>query len=226
MFTGLVESIGALRARSEGSVARARIDLGRAGKGWALVLGESIAVDGVCLTVARFGDGGFEADVSQETLARTTLGGLPLGAPLHLERATPAGGRLGGHVVLGHVDGVGAVARVDELGETRRLVVRAPRALAPFLAEKGSVAVAGVSLTVNAVADRPDGCDFELMLVPHTLRETWLGAARPGTRLNLEADVLARYVERQLRLAATARDPRGPNDDERILAKLRDGGFT
>ncbi|HVY47725.1 MAG TPA: riboflavin synthase [Minicystis sp.] len=222
MFTGLVEALGVLRGRRGSPVARATIeaDLG------ALELGESINVMGACLTVDRITDDGFEADLSIETRAKTTLDTLPAGAKVHLERATPAGGRLGGHVVLGHVDGLAEVTAREPSGEALRLEVRAPAELARYVAPKGSIALDGVSLTVNHVA-RPTtaGVVFDVMLVPHTLRRTLLGELRPGARVNVEADVLARYVAHQLSLESDSPggDPEG--SDERMLDKLRAGGF-
>lgn len=249
MFTGLVETIGVLRRRSGGGVARALIE-GALGP---LTLGESVSVNGACLTVDRIVQGGFECDMSSETLARTTLGGLTVGARVHLERATPLGARMGGHVVLGHVDGIGRVRERARSGDALRLSISAPPDLAPYLAPKGSIAVDGVSLTLNSVA-APDAADmvFEVMLVPHTLGRTLLGELRPGAAVNLEVDVLARYVARQLEAAALAgaqprpsrgaregdaparaddaKDGRGETEehadhDERLLAKLRAGGF-
>ena len=219
MFTGLVETIGTLRRRAGRPVARAFIetDLGP------LILGESINVDGACLTVDRILEGGFECDMSSETLARTTLGALPIGARVHLERATPLGGRMGGHIVLGHVDGVGLVSGREPRGEAIRLSVRAPEGLGRYLAPKGSVCLNGVSLTLNEVF--AEGT-FDVMLVPHTIGRTMIGEAGPGAHVNIEVDVLARYVARQLEWQAgrgevSQRDV----DDERILAKLRSGGF-
>jgi riboflavin synthase len=233
MFTGLVETIGHLRQRAGGPVARALFDasLGK------LDLGESIAVSGVCLTVDRILPTGFEADLSSESLARTTLGGLPLGAPVHLERATPLGGRMGGHVVLGHVDGIGRVTDLSSRGDAKRLEVQVDGHLAPYLAEKGSVCIDGVSLTINRVVDRlAEGSSsvlFEVMLVPHTLSRTLLGNLRAGQGVNIEVDVFARYVARQLALgvnkaAERTADHEQHHDepgDERLLEKLRAGGF-
>lgn len=226
MFTGLVETLGTLRRRSGGPVSRALIeaDLGP------LVLGESIAVNGACLTVDRVAPGGFEVDMSEETLTRTTLGELPIGARVHLERATPAGGRLGGHIVAGHVDGIGAVAERSPRGEALMLAVRAPTELAAFIAPKGSITIDGVSLTVNAVRGAPgEPATVELMFVPHTLSRTLLGDLRPGDKVNLEVDVLARYVARWLEIRGSQASPpppsRTPEDDERLLEKLRTGGF-
>lgn len=227
MFTGLVESIGVLRRRSGGPIARVLVEARFEG---ALVLGESIAVNGVCLTVDRIAEGAFEADMSEETVSRTTLGGLALGARVHLERATPAGGRLGGHIVAGHVDGVGRVAGREARGEAVALGVKAPAAIAAFLAAKGSVAIDGVSLTVNTVRGAPgEEATIEVMVVPHTLRCTALGDLRAGDRVNIEVDVLARYVARWLEYGrpagGSAAEPEASHDDERLLQKLRTGGF-
>lgn len=230
MFTGLVETIGTLRRRSGSPVARALIACDYRG----LVLGESISVDGACLTVDAIVDGGFECDVSSETLAKTTLGDKSIGAKLHLERATPLGGRMGGHVVLGHVDAVGEVASLDASGDAKKLTVRAPVELARFVAAKGSIAIDGVSLTVNGVRDG-GGVTFDVMLVPHTLASTLLGGKRAGDRVNLEVDVLARYVARQLEVGGMKTDGAAlrhashddaAHDDERLLQKLRASGLA
>ena len=191
MFTGLVAATGVLASRSpRGPGARlsvrARFDDG------ALALGESIAVDGVCVSVAAASADGFEADASAETLARTTLGTLAVGAPVHLERALRAGDRMGGHLVTGHVDGVGQVVDRRAVGEALWMAVRLPSILASFVAEKGSIAVDGVSLTVNGV----EGDRFEVTLIPVTLEKTKLGALGPGASVNLEVDLVARYVSR------------------------------
>ena len=227
MFTGLVETIGVLRRRGGGPVARVLIE---ARFGGALVLGESIAVNGVCLTVDKILDGAFEADMSEETLAKTTLGALPLGGRVHLERATPAGGRLGGHIMAGHVDGIGRVAASEARGDATALSVRIPATLAAFVAPKGSIAIDGVSLTVNAVRGAPgEEATAEVMLVPHTLAATNLRDLRAGDRVNIEVDVLARYVARWLEFRGTTvgspAGPEAPHDDERLLQKLRTSGF-
>ncbi|MBK8253017.1 MAG: riboflavin synthase [Polyangiaceae bacterium] len=227
MFTGLVETTGELRSRSGSPVARALIEARFNG---ALVLGESISVNGVCLTVDAILPNGFVADISAETLARTTLGELLLGSKVHLERATPAGGRLGGHIVSGHVDGVGKVVERKPSGSAIALSVSAPVDLAPFIATKGSVAVDGVSLTVNRATgpERTSDVVFDLMLVPHTLGVTFLADLRPGDRVNVEVDLLARYVARRLEFqdhpAKNALHGE-PHDDERILQKLRTSGY-
>jgi riboflavin synthase len=193
MFTGIVTALGEIESGAS-TEAGARL---RIRTPWTdLVLGESIAVDGVCLTVARAGGGGsFEADASSETMRRSTLGDRGPGDRVHLERALGAGDRLGGHFVTGHVDAVGTVAAVREAGGgTRVLTVRIPDDLATQVASKGSIALDGVSLTVNEVR----GSEFDVMLVPHTARTTKLGAVREGARVNVETDVLAKYVERAL----------------------------
>lgn len=195
MFTGLVEDIGSIEQReTRGPGARLHIksELGP------LVLGESIAINGACLTVISFtasegGSGGvFEVDCSAETLALTTLGKLATGSKVHLERALAAGARLGGHFVSGHVDGLCELIERAPVGESLRMVFRAPISLARYLADKGSVALDGVSLTVNRVARDT----FEIMLIPHTLEKTLLGALSTGEKVNIETDILARYVAR------------------------------
>jgi len=246
MFTGLVEEIGRI-ARIERRGPSARITI--ATHLGPLTLGESVAVDGVCLTVDQIVASGFEADASVETLARSTLGARAAGHRVHLERATPLGGRMGGHIVGGHVDGPGRVTEVRPLGEAWRLELYLERELAPYVAAKGSIALDGVSLTLNGVDDRPDGVLVDLVLVPHTVGSTKLGSLRPGDTVNVEVDVLARYVARQLAVGSVAhphpagdkhhdgraQSPQSPwkssgagdeERDERILRKLREGGFA
>ncbi len=191
MFTGIIQAVGRLRGRTRGAHgAKVTVECPFA----ALALGESVAVDGVCLTVTSTGDGTFTADASAETLARTTLGSLAVNARVNLERALALGDRLGGHIVAGHVDGVGRVATREDVGAAERVTVEAPPEVLRYTAEKGSVAIDGVSLTVNAVGPTT----FEVMLVPFTREATALGDRRPGAAVNLEADVLARYVARAL----------------------------
>jgi riboflavin synthase len=196
MFTGLIQAVGRLAAREPlGGDVRLRFAVGALPFA-DVQLGESIACNGACLTVVAFeaaaGGGWFEADVSTETLALTTLGALPEGAAVNLERALRLGDHLGGHLVSGHVDGVGAVANVQAEARGQRWRFSAPRALLRFIAQKGSIAVDGVSLTVNAV----DDAGFEVMLVPHTLAHTGFGGLPIGSAVNLEIDTVARYVAR------------------------------
>jgi riboflavin synthase len=194
MFTGLVQAVGRLAAsEARGGDRRLRVDAGALDAG-DLQLGESIAVNGVCLTVAAVDATGFQADASNETLALTTLGGLAVGAPLNLERALLPTTRLGGHLVAGHVDGLGRVDAIADDGRSQRWRFRAPAALLRYVAVKGSICVDGVSLTVNAV----DAGGFEVNLVPHTLASTAFAATPPGAAVNLEVDLLARYAERLL----------------------------
>ncbi len=207
MFTGLCETTAAVAKSDKAKLALEvpAIDPRE------YRLGESISVSGVCLTLTRVEGRGFEADVSVETLAVTTLGALRPGSRVNIERSLRLGDRLGGHVVLGHVDGVGEVRAVEPAGDARKVTVAAPAELRRFIAAKGSIALDGVSLTVNRAGDG----DFELMLVPHTLEVTTLKDWRAGQKVNIEVDVLARYVGRQLEASG----------DERLLAKLRAGGF-
>lgn len=159
-----------------------------------VALGDSIAVNGVCLTVVELTVNGFRADVSGETLARTTLGSLKPGSRVNLEKALTPTTRLGGHLVSGHVDGIGVVTQRRDDGRSVRFSIKAPDELAKYIAEKGSVSVDGISLTVNAV----NGAEFELNIVPHTLQETTMGDFRSDQKVNLEVDIIARYLERLL----------------------------
>lgn len=192
MFTGIVESMGAVVAMKSAGAGR-RLVLRSAWPATSLALGESIAVDGVCLTVAgRRRPDRFEADVVAETLSRSTLGSLTVGERVNLERSLAVGERLGGHMVLGHVDGTVSVRRIARARGDWRLRLALPADLARYVALKGSVTLQGVSLTVAAVG----AGTFDVALVPQTLERTTLGSLRVGHRLNLEVDVLARYLER------------------------------
>ena len=190
MFTGLVEAVGQLieRAPTEGGY-RLRIAAPLASE---LALGDSLAVNGVCLTVVHRDSGEVHADVGPETVRVTTLGSLPHGARLNLERPLRADSRLGGHFVQGHVDGVGRVRSLEPEGDGAKLTLDVPPDLLRYCAEKGSLAVDGVSLTIAALDDQ----GVEIALVPHTLAVTTLASLRPGATVNLEVDVLAKYVER------------------------------
>jgi riboflavin synthase len=195
MFTGLVESVGTLVERSP-SAAGARAHVATSFE--RLELGESVSVSGACLTVVAVSSRGFEADLSPETLACTTLGALPVGGRVNLERALAASARLGGHLVTGHVDGLARVLEVVKLGDSVSVRFECDQELARYVAAKGSVALDGVSLTVNEVS----GHAFSVMLIPHTLGMTTLSDLAAGSLLNLEVDLVARYVARFLETAA------------------------
>jgi riboflavin synthase len=190
MFTGLVAGTGAVESLDrDGDGVRLRVRTELAGE---LAPGDSIAVNGVCLTAVHPDGRGFSADIMEETLRRSSLGPLARGDEVNLELPVRAGDRLGGHMVQGHVDGTGSVEAVSDDGFARVVRIGAPTALLRYVVEKGSIAVDGVSLTVSAV--EADG--FEVSLIPETLERTTLGAAEPGRVVNLEVDVLAKYVEK------------------------------
>jgi riboflavin synthase len=192
MFTGIVQDTGRVAAlTARGGDVRVAIRVGRLDLS-RTALGDSICVQGCCVTAVALTANGFDADLSRETLGLTTLGGLAVGSPLNLEPALRVGDALGGHLVSGHVDGVGTVVSQATDARSTRVVIEAPAALARFIARKGSVAVDGVSLTVNEV----DGTRFGVNLIPHTLEVTTLGGLMPGAGVNLEIDQVARYVER------------------------------
>jgi riboflavin synthase len=193
MFSGIIADVGIIKIAEdrEGglrlTVAAEVLDFGD------VQIGDSIAVNGVCLTAVKIEGRSFTADVSRETL-NCTVGLEHQGAHVNLEKALRLSDRLGGHLVSGHVDGVGEVVAFNDIGESWRLVVRAPQALAKFIAMKGSVTINGVSLTVNHVA----GSEFDLNLIPHTLEMTTLNELKTGSKVNLEIDLIARYVERMM----------------------------
>lgn len=237
MFTGLVEAKGTLVRRTQhGRDARLVIrgelvPHGDQGRRDPIVLGESIAVDGVCLTVDTIVEAGgpgasvFEVDASSETLEKTTLGSLAVGSSVNLERALPIGGRLGGHIVSGHVDGVGRVVEKIPTGTALKVVFQAPAELARYIAPKGSICVSGVSLTVNGVS----GATFDVMLIPHTRDKTSLDGLAVGAQVNLEVDILARYVARLLevgRAGDSSSDSSEPSPDSRLLERLRASGYV
>jgi riboflavin synthase len=195
MFTGIITDIGELVERDGG---RFRIRCGYAAA--SIAMGASIACDGACLTATAIEPSGqgsvFAVDVSNETLGKTTLGAWQPGRKINLERALKAGDELGGHIVSGHVDGVARIADIRPDGDSRRFTIEVPSALARFIAPKGSVALDGISLTVNEVSENRMGCN----IIPHTLTRTTLSAKKPGDALNLEVDVFARYVVRAMEL--------------------------
>jgi riboflavin synthase len=194
MFTGIIQSVGQLQSmQPQGGDQRITVTCGKLPM-TDVTLGDSIAVNGVCLTVIEFDEQSFQADVSNETLACTTLGQLTIGAPVNLEKALLPTTRLGGHLVSGHVDGVGEIVALASDGRSQRFTLRAPQELARYIATKGSICVEGISLTVNSV----EGQEFGLNIVPHTLEETNLNNAEVGRSVNLEVDIIARYLERML----------------------------
>ncbi|MEX1032403.1 MAG: riboflavin synthase [Cellvibrionaceae bacterium] len=194
MFTGIIEAVGQV-AKIEpcNGDLRLEIKIGQLDLS-DVKLGDSIACNGVCLTATQLGDGGFWADVSQESLANTTIESWREGDDINLEKALTASSRLGGHIVAGHVDGVGEVLKRTADARSERFVLRAPAALAKYIARKGSITVDGTSLTVNSVS----GAEFELNIVPHTLAHTNIGQYQAGQKVNLEVDLIARYLERLL----------------------------
>ncbi len=214
MFTGIIEAIGTIRALTpKGGDVRVLVETGKLDLG-DVKLGDSIAVNGVCLTAVELPGNGFWADVSRETLARTAFIDLKAGSRVNLEKALTPTSRLGGHLVSGHVDGVGEVVSWEDNARAVQFRIRAPRELAKYIALKGSITVDGTSLTVNAV----NGAEFELTIVPHTLGETIMADYRPGQQVNLEVDLLARYLER-LMMGDKAAEPKASGLTEGFLAE-------
>lgn len=205
MFTGIISAVGriteVLALGSDPSHGKRLKVEAPAGYLDDVELGDSVALNGACMTVTSLDrtQHHFTVDLSAESLDKTAGLGAP--GPLNLEKALRAHDRLGGHLVSGHVDGIGHVSLFEPVGESFELRLKAPRELARFLAYKGSITVNGVSLTVNRVSDLPDGCEFSINLIPHTLANTTLGTLKAGDRVNLEIDLIARYVERMLVLA-------------------------
>jgi riboflavin synthase len=217
MFTGIIQAVGTVVAtQARGGDMRLRIQTGKLDLR-DVVLGDSICTNGVCVTVTDLPGDGYWADVSVETLNFTTLGDLQPGSAVNLEKALTPASRLGGHIVSGHVDGVGEVESLSADARSVRVVVRAPDPLARYIAHKGSICVDGTSLTVNAV----NGARFELNIIPQTMRETTFSQYRPGSRVNLEVDIIARYLERLLQGDAAA----APSAGGLSLDTLATNGF-
>jgi riboflavin synthase len=214
MFTGIIQAVGRIAA-SDRQGGDARIHVRTGGLSLDTVrIGDSIAVNGVCLTAVQLPGDGFRADVSAETLACTTVGDLRAGDPVNLETALTPQTPLGGHLVSGHVDGVGTLIDRRDDARSVRLTIEAPAGLARYIAAKGSICVDGVSLTVNAV----DGARFDLNIVPHTLTATTLGEYAAGRQVNLEVDIIARYLERLL-LGDAAAQPDAAGVTRELLAQ-------
>jgi len=218
MFTGIIQAVGTVVAiQSRGGDSTFRLNTGKLDLA-DVQLGDSIAVNGVCLTAVTLPGDGFTADVSGETLSRTTLGTLAVGDRVNLEKALTPTTRLGGHLVSGHVDGVGRVLARHPDARSVKFRIEAPAALAKYIAEKGSICCDGVSLTVNAV----DGAVLDLNIVPHTIAETTIDRWKPGVAVNLEVDLIARYLERLL-LGDKAAQPGSSSGV--TLALLAEHGF-
>lgn len=196
MFTGIISELGSVGAVvDDSSVVSLSIVAPRTVEG--LVVGDSVAVNGVCLTAVAIADDVFTVEAVPETVRRTSLGDLAVGGIVNLERPLAASGRFDGHIVQGHVDGIGRIIEVEPEGGSMRVRVSLPADLAPYLVEKGSITVDGTSLTVTAVSDRDASPGwFEFVLIPHTLDVTVFGSRQPGDVVNLEVDVIAKYVER------------------------------
>ena len=213
MFTGIIEAVGTVRSvRSAAAGKVVGIDLGLLGQGSGA--GDSIAINGVCLTISRLSGSVADFDVSAETLARSTIGGLQAAAAINLERAMPADGRFGGHMVLGHVDGTARIEAIDRRGDFCEMRFAAAAELLDEMVTKGSVAVDGISLTIASLDEK----GFSIALIPTTLRETTLGTAKVGDVVNIETDVLIKAVRKYLGKIA------GPQEDLTI-EKLRERGF-
>lgn len=214
MFTGIIEAIGSIRALTpKGGDVRAYVETGKLDLS-DVKLGDSIAVNGVCLTAVDLPGDGFWADVSRETLACTAFIDLKAGSKVNLEKALTPTSRLGGHLVSGHIDGVGEIIARADNARAVQFTIRAPRELAKYIAHKGSITVDGTSLTVNSV----NGAEFELTIVPHTLAETIMVDYRAGRLVNLEVDLLARYLERLL-LGDKAAEPAASGMTASFLAE-------
>lgn len=217
MFTGIIEALGTItKLENRGhdirlTVATGKLDMSD------VKMGDSIATNGVCLTVVDYDDSFYSADVSAETIRYTGFANYAVGSQVNLEKALRAADRLGGHIVSGHVDGVGEISRIVNQTDYVEIWVKAPDELAKYIAHKGSITVDGVSLTVNDV----NGSEFMLWIIPHTLQETVLGTYKAGTKVNLEVDVIARYLER-LMLGDDAAKPMSKGID---MAFLAENGF-
>ena len=212
MFTGIIESVGSLsKIEQVNGDARFTIDTGKLDMA-DVKIGDSIACNGVCLTAVELGARYYVADVSAESLSVTTLGELSVGSPVNLEKALRLQDRLGGHLVSGHVDGVGEVLSIEQDARSWRYQIQAPVALAKYIAAKGSICLNGISLTVNKV----EGTNFDINIVPHTRQETTIKDLQIGSKVNLEVDLLARYLERMM---TAPQEPKGNRVTKELLAE-------
>lgn len=219
MFTGLVQAVGTVTRLAPRGDDMAMCVASPAGMREGLNIGDSVAVNGVCLTATSFEGDGFWVDASRETLSLTTLGRITAGSPVNLETALTLSRPLGGHLMSGHVDGVGRLLSQQDDGRSRRLRFEVPKALSRYVARKGSVAVDGVSLTVNEV----EGECFGVNIIPHTWEATTLGRLRDGDPVNIEVDLIARYLER---LLSGREDDAADGSDERLMTLLRQRGLV
>ncbi len=216
MFTGIILAVGKIaKIEQKSGDVRLTIDTGKLSLADTNI-GDSIAVNGICLTAVSLSEYGFVADVSNETLARTNLKQAATGTPVNLELALTPQTRMGGHIVSGHVDGLAALVEKKQDGRSMRLKFKAPDNLAKYIAEKGSICINGISLTINTI----EGAVFSVNVVPHTLRETTLGSLAIGGKINLEVDLLARYMERLMKGEAAATCPAGVTEN-----LLKESGF-
>ncbi|MCB1663264.1 MAG: riboflavin synthase [Pseudomonadales bacterium] len=219
MFTGIIQAVGKIAAMEQrGGDVRLYVKTGVLDLG-DVALGDSIATNGVCLTVIELPGDGFWADVSRESIERTSFRFAKTGVAVNLEKSLTPETRMGGHLVTGHVDGIGEVVNRHDDARSVKFTIRAPSQLAKYIAEKGSICIDGTSLTVNAVS----GANFDINIIPHTVKETVIGGYQVGTQVNLEVDLIARYLERLL-LGERAADPNAGTGLD--LAKLRDNGFA
>lgn len=217
MFTGIIQAVGSVAAiEKRGGDVVMRLNTASLALD-DVNLGDSIAVNGVCLTVTALHGSGFAADASTETLALTSLGGLSVGSPVNLEKAVTPITPLGGHLVSGHVDGLGRIVRRYADGRSERFDIEVPAELSRYIAAKGSICIDGVSLTVNSV----EGHTFSVCVIPHTQSQTVMPDYKAGSVVNLEVDVIARYLERLLTAPAAA----GENKDNDLISKLKSAGF-
>lgn len=215
MFTGIIEAVGKIKLlASQGQAFKLNINVGKLDMS-DVKLGDSIAVNGTCLTVTAFDGSSFSADVSSETVQRTKLAQLSIGSPVNLEKACTPQTRLGGHIVSGHVDGVAEIASVNKQANSTDYWVTAPENLAKYIAEKGSITVDGISLTVNEIS----GNKFRLTIIPHTTSETTINEWNSGSLVNIEVDMLARYLERLMNY----KTPQAQDDN--MMSLLAKSGF-
>ena len=222
MFTGIIQSIGIIAdLQPKGGDMTLVVNTGKLDMS-DVALGDSIAVNGVCLTAIAITGSSFTADVSRETLSLTSLGALSKGSKVNLEKALTLQTRLGGHMVSGHVDGLGTVESRHNDGRSERFSIKAPDDLAKYIAAKGSIAIDGVSLTVNVV----NGAVFEINIVPHTIQETIIGSYQAGTKINLEVDVVARYLERLIQGDAAASGLSASTSQNITESFLAENGFN